>query len=150
MESSWSPTGNEVWFIAPNEAGTNDSVYAVTLSGRKRVLISSASSTRLQKRSRDGRALVTSGAFRAVTMALAPGETRERDVSWFDLSVWSTSLGTGARSLPGEAAALVAGTTYLRKTDGSSPAVRIGEGQPMSLSADGKWILMMRNSLPEL
>src|SRR5262249_16238257 len=31
---SWSPSGEEVWFNAPNEAGTNDSIYAVTLSGR--------------------------------------------------------------------------------------------------------------------
>ena len=151
--SSWSPTGNEVWFTAPNEAGTNDSIYAKTLSGRKRVLVSSASSSRLRAVSRDGRALMTSGGFRAAMMALAPGETRERDVSWFDLSSVADLARDGSELLFQEGGAAGAETmaTYLRRTDGSSPAVRIGEGQPMSLSFDGKWVLMKGDSpAPEL
>jgi eukaryotic-like serine/threonine-protein kinase len=151
--SSWSPTGNEVWFTAPNEAGTNDSIYAVTLSGRKRVLVSSASSSRLRAVSRDGRALMTSGGFRAVMMALALGATRERDVSWFDLSSVADLARDGSELLFQEGGAAGAETmaTYLRRTDGSSPAVRIGEGQPMSLSFDGKWVLMKGDSpAPEL
>jgi hypothetical protein len=39
---------------------------------------------------------------------------------------------------------------YLRRMDGS-PAVRLGEGQPMALSPDGKWVLtLMLTSPPEL
>ena len=34
---------------------------------------------------------------------------------------------------------------YLRSTDGS-PAVRLGEGNPMALSPDGKWAIVYRNT----
>jgi WD40-like Beta Propeller Repeat len=39
--------------------------------------------------------------------------------------------------------------TYLRRTDGS-PAVRLGEGQALALSPDGKWALAWRTSSSQL
>ena len=74
--------------------------------------------------------------------ALAPGETRERSLTWFDWSLLADMSRDGKTivfSETGEAE----GTNYsifLRKTDGS-PAIRLGDGGFGSLSPDGQWVV---------
>ena len=76
-------------------------------------------------------------------MVLAPGETEERDLSWFDASQ-PAALSRDGRTLlftdRGAAGSLQdAGNaaSYLRRTDGS-PAIRLGEGTAQALSPDGQ------------
>jgi Tol biopolymer transport system component len=142
-DAFWSPSGEEVWFKGRNETGTGSAIFAVSLSGRKRLLASPAGFTVLEDVYRDGRALVNNGELRMGMMARAPGETQEREVSWFNQSVVADLQQDGSTLLFSEGGhgGLGTMTTYLRKTDGSSPAVRLGDGQAMSLSTDGKWAL---------
>jgi serine/threonine protein kinase/dipeptidyl aminopeptidase/acylaminoacyl peptidase len=138
---AWSPGGSEVWFTAA-ETGGNRSLYAVTLSGSRRILARVTGNLTLQDVSRDGRALISHDALRSGILALAPGDLRERDLSWLD---WSTVRDiapdgtvfifseTGEGGGPGYSA-------YSRRMDGSPP-VRLGEGNPTSISADGRWAL---------
>jgi hypothetical protein len=75
-------------------------------------------------------------------MALAPGSADESELTWMDFSWIADISADGRQILFGEEG--VAGgpgyAVYLRGTD-RSPAVRLGKGNPQSLSPDGRWAL---------
>jgi hypothetical protein len=103
--------------------------------------------------SRDGQVVLTLAQVQASLMVLAPGETEERDLSWFDASQ-PVAISRDGRTLlftdRGRAGSLQeAGNTafYLRRTDGS-PAVRLGEGTAQALSPDGQWVLALEHGTP--
>jgi eukaryotic-like serine/threonine-protein kinase len=138
---AWSPGGNEIWFTgAP--VGGNRTLYGVTRAGRSRVLARVTGALTIQDVSRDGRVLMTHDTQRLGILGFAPGEEKERDLSWLDFS--------SAIDLSADGSTLVfnesgegggAGySTYVRKMDGS-PAVRLGEGAGRALSPDTKWVL---------
>jgi eukaryotic-like serine/threonine-protein kinase len=145
---SWSPSAEEIWFTAA-KAGDNRALYAVTLSGRQRLVATTPSGLTLQDISRDGRVLVTESNTRLGFLGLLPGETKERDLSGLEWSynpLLSADGKTAVFSEQGEAGG-PGYSVYLRKLDGSSP-VRLGEGNPLALSPDGKWVLtcLMRST----
>jgi eukaryotic-like serine/threonine-protein kinase len=82
---AWSPDGKEVWFTAA-ETGGNRGLYAVTRGGSRRVLARVTGNLTLQDVSRDGRALIAHDALRSGILAWAPGDAKERDLSWLDWS----------------------------------------------------------------
>jgi hypothetical protein len=86
-------------------------------------------------------------------MALPPGGTQERDLSWFDAS-HATALSRDGGTLlftdrggPGSLQDAAIAASYLRRTDGS-PAVRLGDGTAQALSPDGKWVLSLVQGSP--
>ena len=83
----------------------------------------------LQDISREGRLLVTRDTSRTEMLALAPGETKERDLTWLDWSLPSGISPDGGVVLFSESGegGGAGYSVYIRKTDGS-PAVRLGEG----------------------
>jgi Tol biopolymer transport system component/predicted Ser/Thr protein kinase len=138
---AWSPKGDEVWFTAA-PYGFNRGIYSVTLSGRQRLLSRVTGNLTLQDVSHDGVALVSHDVLRAGIIARAPGEEKERDLSWLDWSLLR-SLSSDGRTILFAEAGEGGGegySLYVRGTDGS-PAVRLGEGGPIALSPDGKWAL---------
>ena len=117
-------------------------LYGVTPSGKQRVIAQAPGAIRLQDLARDGRVLVTRDSLQVSTFALAPGAARERDLSWLE---WSRAryLSPDGKVLLFEEQSAPVGTNYavcVRQTDGS-PVVRLGEGQAIALSPDGKWAL---------
>jgi hypothetical protein len=79
-------------------------------------------------------------------IGLAPGETKERDLSWHDWSVPRDISDDGklvSFDETGEAGGETGGL-YVRGTDGS-PAVRLGDGRNPTLSPDGKWALALNS-----
>ncbi len=136
---AWSPDGSEVWFTAA-QVGANRAVYAVSLSGKLRVVARVTGSLTIHDVSRDGRALMTHDAELVGVIASAPGEVKERDLSWLDYGSPSDISADGKTVLffeSGEGGG--AGySVYLRRTDGA-PAVRLGEGGGGALSPDGRW-----------
>ena len=93
-----------------------------------------------------GRILVEKSDFRTGLLCLPRGESREREVSWLngsfvrDISpdgqrVLFTELGVGQGPKIG---------AFLRRSDGA-PAVRLGDGFPLSLSEDGKLVLTLQS-----
>jgi len=82
-------------------------------------------------------------------IGLAPGETKERDLSWLDWSVPSDLSRDGKIVLFQEAGEGGGPkyAVYSRQTDGS-PAIRLGEGTGMALSPDGNWVLARPNLTP--
>jgi hypothetical protein len=141
---AWSPSGDEIWFTA-SKSGRDQSLYAVTLSGKERLVAHLGGNWILHDVARDGRALLSLNSTRlGVTGSFPAGE---RDLSWFDWSTMGDLTQDGEKILftefgEGAGAKYIA---YLRRTDGS-PAVRLGEGGAIALSPDGRWALVTRKN----
>ena len=141
---AWAPSGREIWFTA-TEAGANRSLYAVTLSGRLRVVTRVPGGLKLHDIAPSGRVLLTRESPRVGIRGMLLGDTRERDMSFLDYSFaadMSSDSGTLLFDEEGEAGGANY-TIYLRKAD-NSPVVRLGEGNALALSPDQKWALSMK------
>ena len=137
---AWSPDGSEVWFTAA-EIGGNRSLY-VTRSGDVRLRVRVPGNLTLQDVSREGRMLVTRDTQRNEILSVAPGETKERELTWLDYSLPAAVSSDGKMVLFSESGegGGAGYSVYIRKTDGS-PAVRLGEGSSQDLSPDREWVL---------
>jgi hypothetical protein len=125
------------------------SLLATTPEGAVRTVLRVPGTMILGDIGADGTVLLTHNSARRGAIALAPGETEERDVSWLD---WTqpTALSEDGRTLisgeegegggPGYA-------TFLRKTDGS-PAIRLGSGEGLAISSDGRWVIAQKQESP--
>ncbi len=143
---AWSPNGEEILFSA-SLSGGSFTVYAVTTAGKRRIAYQAPGGLTIQDVARDGRWLATRVDFRYAAMVHTPGDAEGRDLSWLNTSHVRALSQDGQTLLFAETAL---GTNYavcLRKTDGS-PVVRLGEGWPADLSADGKWALAVVQSRP--
>jgi hypothetical protein len=147
---SWSKAGDEVLFGA-NMAGAAPTLHGVDLSGHRRIALNSAGGLTMHDVSRTERWLVTREDIRWEISTLSPGASAERDVSWLDTSSFPFLSRDGSMLLFSDEST-AAGQNYevcLRKTDGGS-VVRLGEGTPYGLSADGKWALAVIDTPPQL
>src|SRR5262249_60193939 len=79
----------EIFFTAA-EVGGNRSLYSTNRSGGARLRIRIAGNLTLQDISREGRLLVTRDTNRTEMLALPPGETKERELTWLDWSLPAT------------------------------------------------------------
>ena len=133
--------GNEVWFTA-SPGGTSRHLYAVTLSGRVRLLVSAPSNLDLEDIGSKGQLLVRAENSRLGVLGLAPGQTQERELAWFNWSLVRDITPDGKLVLLEEEGDAGGGSylIYLRATDGS-PAIRLGEGTAFRISPDLKWVL---------
>ncbi len=133
---TWSPGGDEIWFT--NGGG----VQAVSLSGRGRALTRLPGFFNLHDVRRDGGALIAHDDRRRGMIDLTVGETKERDLALFDISLPADISADGKTLLFYEGGAAMRGNyvVYIRQTDGS-PATDLGTGRAFALSPDGKWAL---------
>jgi eukaryotic-like serine/threonine-protein kinase len=147
---AWSPAGDEVWFTA-SKVGEDSALYAVSLAGEQRLVLRVPSFIMLHDIARDGRVMLVRYTQPTNIIGLAPGETKERDLSLFDVGELRDLSADGKNFLleyQGEGSGINY-AIYLVKTDGS-PAVRLGEGGARALSPDGKWVLSVLNTPPQL
>ena len=141
-------TASEIWFTATRTGGDR-SLYATTLSGKVRLLARVPGELTILDVGKEGNVLLTRGNDRAGMIGLAPGEAKEKDLSWLDWSV-PGSLSTDGKTILFQESGEGGGpkyAVYLRNTDGS-PAIRLGEGSGLSLSPDGQWALSRLNVMP--
>jgi serine/threonine protein kinase/Tol biopolymer transport system component len=144
---AWSPFGDEVWFTA-TASGFSRSLHAVTLSGKLRDLLSAPGTLTLHDVGAAGRALISRDQMRAGAIGLAPGENKERDLSWQDWTVPADLTHDGKTMLFVEAGEAGGGeyAVFTRGTNGAS-AIRLGQGSPVALSPDGQWALVLRQNI---
>jgi Tol biopolymer transport system component len=138
---AWAPSGDEIWFTG-TKIGYGRYLAAVSLSGKERLLAREPGTLTLQDVARDGHVILTRDVPRVGMVGVAPGEVKERDLSWLD---WSApdDLSADGKTLLFTESGEAGGETYsayLRDTDGS-PAVRLGDGSGMALSPDKKWVI---------
>ena len=91
---------------------------------------------------RGGRWLVTRDDVEWLVVAKAPGSSVVRDVSWLDGSLVPVISADGEMIAFGDQGTL-SGPLYgvmVRESDGS-PAVRLGDGSPRTISPDKKWVI---------
>ena len=145
--AAWSPSGDEIWFTA-TATGFSRSLRGVTLSGKLRELLSAPGTLTLHDVGAGGRALISRDAMRAGAIGLAPGETKERDLSWQDWTVPIDISQDGKKILFIEAGEAGGGeyAVFSRDTTGTS-AVRLGQGSANAFSPDGKWALVLRQNV---
>jgi Tol biopolymer transport system component len=139
---AWSPDGKEVWYAGTRNAGWADTIFAVNLSGQRRVILTMPY-LRLHDIARDGRVLMSHEIWRRQMRGLFPGDIAEHAYSWLD-DTNPTAISADGRSI----SYTEAGETYYlendylayyRSTDGS-PAVQLGPGIA-TISPDRKWVL---------
>jgi serine/threonine protein kinase/Tol biopolymer transport system component len=150
---AWFPGTSQIWFSAGN------ALYSVVPGMREELRWRSTDRLALQDISLDGRFLIGIFTVRMGIACLPPGENQERDLSWFEGSQLADLSRDGTKLLFEENSGGESGRgTYLRTTDGSSPAVRLGEGDERheravrqrgngggdELSPDGLWALVLR------
>jgi len=87
---AWAKAGDEVWFTGTT-SGSSRELRAVTLSGKERLVYLGTGTLTLHDIFRDGRVLFSRDDLRAGMIGLAPGEKKERDLSWHD---WTVPRGT--------------------------------------------------------
>jgi len=149
---AWSPSGDEVWFSGSRTGkGGSSTLYAVTLSGQQRTVFSAPGTLKLNDISRDGkRVLLTRGTMRGGIIGLEADGAKERDLSWFDYSTVADLSRDGRTLLFYEWGDGVAArsTIFVRKTDGSD-AVQLGEGKPLALSPDARWVVAVQENQPQ-
>ena len=110
------------------------------LSAHQRTSFRAPGGVTLQDIAPDGRLLLTRDEQRAGMMALAPGTTKERDLSWLDWSL-PVNLSPDGNTLLFDEQGEEGGATYtvaVRDMRGSPP-IPLGEGMAGDFSPDGKW-----------
>ena len=112
--------------------------------GTQRVLLRLPATLYPQDVSPDGTQLIVGvGALRQVCRCLPPGESHERDLSWFG-STSVSDLSRDARLVLLHEEVGGAGGTYLRNVDGFPP-LRVGDASPLALSPDGHWVVSIKD-----
>ena len=145
---AWSADGREIWFTA-SRLGAKRAIYASTLGGRERLIARVPDTLSIHDIWQDGRVLLARDTWRRELIGLASGENKERDLSWFDYSFPSELSPDGKELLfteEGEGGGPNY-SVYLRKI-GETSAVRLGDGQAISVSPDGKWVITSPPSAP--
>jgi hypothetical protein len=135
---AWSASGEELFF-------PGGGLRAASLSGRSRLMFRSLGGIHLQDVSTSGLVLVSRTTMQREIVGRAPGESRDRNLSWLDWS-FPTALSEDGRAVLFEEQNI--GREYglfLRHTDGTPP-VRLGDGRALALSPDGRWVVATQNA----
>ena len=138
---AWRPDGKEVW------CGCTRNIAAIDLAGNTRVVYRGTEQVRMQDIAPDGKVLVTIDAVRSEIYAAAAGGPESRN-----LAVFPFAAGSGISS-DGQLVAINTFQTsdyemWVRKPDGS-PAINVGPGAILDISADGKQLLGFLPSKPD-
>jgi len=145
---AWTGSGDEVWF-AGTRVGFARALYAVSLSGRERLVTRVPGPLTLQDLAPDGRVLLTHENTRREMAGMLAGDVRERDLSWLDYS-WPHDLSAdGHRLLFAEGGGVTRQKPVLFLRTDAAPPVRLGEIETSAnarLSPDGKWVLFFGGS----
>jgi Tol biopolymer transport system component len=143
---AWSPDQSEIWFSAV-KSGIYRSLYATSMRGRERPLLAAPGNVDIQDVLPNGTVLLNVTDERLELMVFTPDHPEGRDFTWMDWAYAPRFSADGQSILFGDQHSGPSYGTFLRNLDGS-PAVRLGDGDPMDLSADGKWAISRLPSGP--
>jgi len=148
---AWHPGGREVWFS--EFQGCQSAIWALSLKGRQRLVWRGPGDVRLLDIAPDGRVLAATQQAREGVFFQRAGDVSARDLSIQDGTQAAAFTPDGSSLLLLESPSQDGGTlqdaAYLRPVDGG-PAVRLGLGNPRSISPDGKYVgLGIHDAAPE-
>jgi len=134
---------DEIWFWA-SRVGEPQQIHAATMAGPVRLVLEQAGSFQLLDLSARGQALIARRTGWTEIRARARGMAEEVELPAAELSFLSDLADDGSQVL-GSDEGVGAGPNfsfYVQKTDGSPP-VWLGEGDGLSLSPDGRFVLAL-------
>jgi eukaryotic-like serine/threonine-protein kinase len=131
LDLAWSANGSELW------ATEGPNLFRISPDGRRHPVLQMQVPGVVTDVSRDGRLLIASQPYRREMTGLAPGEERERNLTWLNWSYPCDLSRDGRRVLFEEQYLEAESVLYFRRTDGSEP-VRLGTGRAVALSPDGQ------------
>ena len=135
---AWSPDGSEVWFTATSGNDWDRDLYAVSRSGKQRLVLRTPAALYLEDIASDGRVLLRHEARRfEVAAGQIGGETRL--LSWLEIMLAASVSRDGKYAAIGDWSGSGDYSAYLAKLDGS-PAVLLGSGVAGGISPDNKWV----------
>ena len=139
---AWHPSGKEVWFAGTSEV-YDQGIFAVDLSGHLRTISVTTDLEAIHDVAKNGDVLVEREINTREVLVGSEGEKAERSLSWLEQSNLGSLTEDGRTILFDEGAegGGPKGSVYIRTTDGSTP-VRLGDGQALDLSPDGKSALV--------
>jgi serine/threonine protein kinase/Tol biopolymer transport system component len=142
---AWGPDGQDIWFSEETEGSSR--LFAISPSGKRRLLLHQAGRLRLLDVARDGRVLASLDHELKGVMGQSSAGGQERDLGWNEANMATQVSVDGTQVLLGygDDWGTLMGGIYLRPMDGS-PAVRVGEGERFALSPDGRWIVTCTSS----
>jgi hypothetical protein len=142
----WSPDQSEIWFSAV-KSGIYRSLYATSLRGRERPLLAVPGNADIQDVLPNGHVLLNVTNERIELMVVTPDHPEGRDFTWMDWEYGARFSADSKSILFGDQHSGDLYGTFLRNLDGS-PAVRLGDGDPLDISPDNKWALSRLPSKP--
>jgi eukaryotic-like serine/threonine-protein kinase len=137
---AWSPDGESL-LVDAGDLDLRRTLRRVSLNGLVSEVCALAGTLVVHDVFKDGRALLHHGFERWNVRARAPGEAAEHDVAAFANAQVQGLSADGSRVLLWDGGEGPPGSALLLPTRGG-PAVRLGEGHPVGLSADALWVLM--------
>jgi hypothetical protein len=145
---AWHPDGREIWFTGTeSQSGTDRALYALSLSGERRLRARTAGPINLFDVAPDGAsALVATGSSWIGIAAIRAGEPGERTLDLFGRTVLAGISADGHRVLADEQREMGRGAYLL--VDGGEQSVRLGDQRPLALSPDGAWALVSDREEP--
>lgn len=147
---AWAPNSQEVWLTGSKIRALRN-MYALSVSGRERLIYRTPSPLTMRDIFTDGRVLFTRDDVKWGITGKGPLDSSEHDYSWSDFSLAVDVSRDGKTLLFQDAGDVGNGnsyTIYLRKLDGS-PAIRLGSGAAQGFSPDGNWIMACTDTQPK-
>ena len=141
---AWSADGREVWYSASFPGSMDCELWAVSLEGKDRPVARLPGSLTVFDITREGRVLLGQEKRRFEARGRLPGESVERDLSWFDRT-YHDDLTPDGRTMLFNESGRGGGprqSAFLRPVDGS-PAVRLSDGMALALSPDAQWAFVL-------
>jgi dipeptidyl aminopeptidase/acylaminoacyl peptidase len=141
---AWAADGSAVWFTADRDGTRPRALHAVDAMGAVRKVHENPTNMTVLDVAADGRMLFTQGMERAGVSVRAPGDERERDLSWMDWTLISDLTRDGRNLLYSESGegGGARGCVYVRRTDGTA-AIRLADGaRAHAFSPDERWVLL--------
>ena len=137
---AWHPNG-EIWFSA-TDVGFDYSIFAATLSGKTRQVLTVPGGLVLDDIASDRRVLATHSSERTIIMVSTRSRPDEQNLGWLENTEFFRFSRDGTQILLGDES-LASGplhASFLRNIDGSA-AVRVGDGDGIAMSPNGEWVL---------
>jgi dipeptidyl aminopeptidase/acylaminoacyl peptidase len=148
---AWSPDGREVWYTDAGIGSIHVSLYGIDVHGRPRLVVALPALANVLDVARDGSTLLSLGDLRGDIVGWTPGDPHARLLSWLEFPT-GVILSPGGRTVvfseSGQGGGAMGATVYARAIDGS-PAIRLGEGYALDVSADGRFVVALDRSRRE-
>ena len=140
---AWSPDASEVWFTAMNSPDAGVSLRAVSLDGTTRTVLSLPMDWRILDVAKDGRLLITGEFVSRHIEVRREGNPQVQELGGMFEQAIATVISPDGKSVLITDQGGFSGSeyaTYVRRIDEAAP-VRLGEGQALEFSPDGRWVL---------